>query len=412
MGSKEFPLVSVITPSYNQAEFIKETIESVWSQDYPNMEHIVVDGGSSDGTLDILNQYTHLGERFRFISEPDRGQSHAINKGLKMAKGEIIGWLNSDDTYLPGAIRKAVDALQGHPDWAVVYGNAYHVNQHNYILNHYPIKPFDRKSLFEFCIICQPAAFLRKDVFEAVGGVDETLHFCMDYDLWIRISKDYPIGYIAEYLANSRLHPACKSAVRIVDTGLPEIMKTSIKHFGTVANEWLYHYLRHHSDMGALWYLNLFKANKLFGETPEVSGLNRYPDLWVPPRFCQTIRSHPQNPLHILLLRGINDVFDDLEWHVFVDGRHTLSLPVPKGSFTLAIPAQSNETECRVDIFSSREIVPVEHGINEDTRAICYRIEEVIPLSLMEYKFYAEFQKGPSYVVKWVYQQRRPVPVL
>jgi glycosyltransferase involved in cell wall biosynthesis len=402
----------VITPSFNQAEFIRETIESIWSQDYPNLEHIVIDGGSTDGTVEILNEYTRMGKRFRFISEPDRGQSDAINKGLQMAKGEIIGWLNSDDVYLPGAISKAVEALSEHTDWAVVYGNAFHVNQNNYILNRYPIKPFDRKHLFEFCIICQPAAFVRKDVFEAVGGVDETLHFCMDYDLWIRISKDYPIGYIDEDLANSRLHPACKSAVRIVDTGLPEIIKTSVKHFGTVANDWLYHYLQHHADVGALWYLKLFKENRLFGHTPETVQLNRYPDLWAPPHIHQTLRIHPQYPLDMLLIQGINDVFDDLELFVFSDGRHIRSYPVAKGPFILEVPIRSKDSECKVDIFSSRHIVPFDHGINADTRAICYRIEDVLPLSATEYKFYQAFQQGPSCVLKWMYRNRRPVPRL
>ncbi|MGM0879648.1 MAG: glycosyltransferase family 2 protein [Bacillota bacterium] len=412
MNNQEFPLVSVITPSYNQADFIQETIDSVWAQDYPNLEHIVIDGGSTDGTVEILKKYTHLGERFRFISEPDHGQSDAINKGLKLANGEFIGWLNSDDTYLPGAISKAVDALREHSDWAVVYGNAYHVNQHNQILNPYPIKPFNRKHLFEFCIICQPAAFLRKDIFEAVGGVDETLHFCMDYDLWIRISKDYPIGYINEDLANSRLHPSCKSALRIVDTGLPEIIKTSMKHFGTVANDWLFHYLKHHSEIGGLWYLNLFKSNKLFGNTPKISRQNRYPDRWVPPRFHNTIQIHPQFPLHMLLIPGINDVFDDLQCTVFVNGLHTRSYPVAKGPFVLEIPIASKESECVVDIYSSKQIVPFDQGINEDTRAICFRVDDVIPLSSEEYKFYKEFQKGPPYVLNWLYRNRRPTPLL
>ena len=126
---KDLPLVSIITPSFNQAKFIEETIKSVLSQDYPNIEHIVVDGNSKDGTLEILKRYaSSLGNRFRFISEPDQGQSNAINKGVKMANGDIIGWLNSDDTYFPEAVKKGVNALQAQPELAMVYGKGYYID--------------------------------------------------------------------------------------------------------------------------------------------------------------------------------------------------------------------------------------------------------------------------------------------
>ncbi|NGY80944.1 glycosyltransferase [Bacillus megaterium] len=142
MKSKNYPLVTVITPSYNQAPFIRETIESVLTQDYSNLEYIVIDGGSNDGTLEILKGYNNIDSRFNFVSEPDKGQSEAINKGLKMAKGQIIGWLNSDDTYHPHAIRRAVKALVENPEWGMVYGNAYATDEENKILHSYPVESF------------------------------------------------------------------------------------------------------------------------------------------------------------------------------------------------------------------------------------------------------------------------------
>lgn len=236
------PLVSIITPSYQQDKFIQETIESVLSQDYPNLEHIVIDGGSTDSTVEILQSYNYLGERFRWVSEKDRGQSHAINKGLDMAKGEIIGWLNSDDTYMPHAVKRAVSALQQNPKWGMVYGRANYTDEQGEVLGPYPVEPFNRKRLYEGCIICQPAAFIRKEVFDTVGKIDEQFHFCMDYELWMRISKHYPIGFIKNVLATSRMHKDSKTMTKYFDVGLPEIIRASTKNYGSTSDQWLNQY--------------------------------------------------------------------------------------------------------------------------------------------------------------------------
>jgi glycosyltransferase involved in cell wall biosynthesis len=236
------PLVSIITPSYQQGQFIKETIESVLSQDYPNLEHIVIDGGSTDRTLGILQSYEHLGDRFRWVSEQDRGQSHAINKGLAMAKGEIIGWLNSDDTYMPHAVKKGVDALQQNIQWGMVYGRANYTDEKNQVIRPYPVERYNRKRLYDGCFICQPATFIRKEVLDTVGGIDENFQFCMDYDLWMRISKHYPIGFIEDVLATSRMHKDSKTMTQYFNVGLPEIIRASIKNYGSVSNQWLNQY--------------------------------------------------------------------------------------------------------------------------------------------------------------------------
>lgn len=404
------PLVSIITPSFNQGQFIEETIESILTQDYSNIEHIVVDGGSTDGTLEILEKYSKRDPRFRFISEPDRGQAHAINKGLKMAQGEIIGWLNSDDTYLPGAIDKAVNAFNINHNWAMVYGRGYHIDENNKIINSYPVKKYERlEDFFDFCIICQPAAFIRKDILESVGGLDESYHFSLDYDLWIRIAKKYPIGFIDHYLANTRLHADAKTTARVLDLGIPEIMKVSNTHFGTVANNWLYHFLTHHIECGSYWYLNLFKKYNVFGYMPKIKNMNRYADLWIPENFQIDIQINTDYPLEKLLIKGIVNEFEQISFYVSVNDKIVGDYSLENGSFELELPVLSNQSDCRINMISKQHFVPAHCS---DTRRLCFLVHEVLPLSKIEYEFYQAFQKGSRYVCNWLSQNRRSTPVL
>ena len=180
------PLVTVVTPSFKQGRFIRDTIDSVLSQDYPNVEYWVIDGGSSDETQDVLESYGH---RLSWVSERDQGQADAVNKGFRMAKGEIFGWLNSDDTYWPGAIRKVVQFFEANPDISMVYGEAYNVNAQGKIIERSPTEEFNYQRLAETCFICQPTVFLRRHVFEEVGPLDVTLHYCLDYEYWMRVEN-------------------------------------------------------------------------------------------------------------------------------------------------------------------------------------------------------------------------------
>jgi glycosyltransferase involved in cell wall biosynthesis len=205
------PLVSIVTPSYNQGQFIREAIESVLTQDYPNIEYLVVDGGSRDSTLDVLRCYHR---RVRWISEPDGGQADAINKGVAMTRGDIVAWLNSDDVYTPGAVSRAVEEIQAYPAVALVYGQAEEIDRSGAVIGPYTqIGPFDLQRLIHrLDFIVQPATFFRRAPFLAVGGLDTSLSYCFDYDLWIKLSLRFPAHYIPEVLARSRVYPETKTA--------------------------------------------------------------------------------------------------------------------------------------------------------------------------------------------------------
>jgi glycosyltransferase involved in cell wall biosynthesis len=234
----DVPLVTVVTPSLNHGRFIRETIESVLTQSHPRIEYLVMDGGSTDDTVAILESYR---DRLSWVSEPDGGQTQAINKGWRRARGTIIAYLNSDDTYLPGAIEKAVAGLRAHPEAGAVYGEGYHVDEAGRVIERYPTEPFDMTRLGQTCFICQPTVFLRREVVEGLGYLDESRRYCMDYDLWIRLAHVSRFAYLPEYLANTRMHPdtvthALRGPVHA------EILDTVYRHFGRVSSQWVYGY--------------------------------------------------------------------------------------------------------------------------------------------------------------------------
>ena len=232
------PLVTIVTPSYNQGRFIRETIESVLSQDYRPIEYMVFDGGSTDETTEVLKSY---GDRFYWVSEKDNGQSNAVNKGWSRASGQILGWLNSDDIYLPGAISRAVDFLNHHPEVVAVYGEGYHIEEDGRIIERYPTEPFNRQRLTETCYICQPTVFIRKAVLEEIGLLDENLRYCMDYDLWFRIARRYDFGYLTEYLACTRFYRGTKTLGQKVQVH-KEILEIVFRHNKSVPPSWVYAY--------------------------------------------------------------------------------------------------------------------------------------------------------------------------
>ena len=205
------PLVSVVTPSYNQGRFIRATIESVLSQDYPNVEYIVMDGGSTDETASVVKDYA---SRLTFISEKDRGQSHAINKGFQMARGSILSWLNSDDLYLPGSIDTAVRGFCDNPAAGAVYGEGYLIDGSGNQTGRFPwTEHFNLwKLAYLSDYVLQQTVYFRRDVLDEVGLLDEDLHYTMDWDILIRIGMKYGLAYIPEYMGCLREHPEAKSS--------------------------------------------------------------------------------------------------------------------------------------------------------------------------------------------------------
>ncbi len=234
----EPPPVSVVTPTLQMSRFLRDTIESVLGQDYPRLEYLVMDGGSTDGTVDLLRGY---GDRLRFVSEQDGGQADAVNRGFRATSGELFAFLNADDTYLPGAVGKAVRGFLENPGAAVVYGNGVHVDEQGDEIAPYPTQDFDRDALMRRCFICQPAAFISRSALEQVGLLDARLQVSLDYDLWIRLAKLYPFARVGGTLATSRMHAGNKTLAqrRLAYSESIEIVK---RHFGYVPLDWLHGY--------------------------------------------------------------------------------------------------------------------------------------------------------------------------
>jgi glycosyltransferase involved in cell wall biosynthesis len=210
-----WPLISIVTPSYNQGRFIEETMRSVLLQGYPDLEYIVIDGGSTDGSVDIIRKYEdylHV-----WISEKDGGQSDAINKGLRHANGLIANWLNSDDFLAPLALQKVADALSGEDETVGAVAGIGHKLDADHKIFYSPLPDrIDRETLLRAIDgwnFMQPACFFRKSVWDRCGPIRTDLHYCMDYAFWLTISKEYIFKVLKEDIAFINSHPAAKSVV-------------------------------------------------------------------------------------------------------------------------------------------------------------------------------------------------------
>jgi glycosyltransferase involved in cell wall biosynthesis len=224
------PLVSIVTPSYNHATYLEDTLRSVLEQTYPHIEHIVIDGASTDHTLEILQPYS---DHLTWISEPDAGQASAINKGFRLAQGEIWGWLNADDTLLPDAVQIAVQAFLQDPDVMMVYGEGFEIDAQGERVGRFAYtEPFDLSRLtMVLDYILQPTVFFRREIFQDMAMLDESLQWCFDWDLWIRIGQRFKVQYLPHYLANSRVYEQTKTS-RGGDKRFREIATVVRKHSG------------------------------------------------------------------------------------------------------------------------------------------------------------------------------------
>ncbi len=210
-------LVSIITPSFNQATYLEQTLRSVLEQGYAPLEYIVIDGASTDGSDIIISKYQ---DRLAYwISEKDSGQAEAINKGLQRARGEIVAWLNSDDYYLPNAIASAVRVFEENPEVVMIYGDMLAVNEQGQTINILKYRQLSLQDLLCFQIIGQPSVFLRRAALEKAGGLDPTFHFLLDHHLWIRVAQQGKILHVPQIWAAARYHAQAKNRLRAVEFG-------------------------------------------------------------------------------------------------------------------------------------------------------------------------------------------------
>ncbi len=226
------PLVSIVTPSFNQAQFLERTIRSVLGQEYPNIEYIIVDGGSTDGSVAIIKKYE--GRLAWWVSEQDKGQTDAINKGFERAKGEILAWINSDDTYNPGAVNDAVKYLVENPDVAMVYADCNFIGENDEIIGKFKSAQTDYRRLREgYVHIPQQTMFFRAKYWRELGPLDPSFYFAMDYDLWTRIAARAPIQYLpGRVWSNFRIHTASKTNLADV-RGWDEMLRVHYRDGGS-----------------------------------------------------------------------------------------------------------------------------------------------------------------------------------
>jgi glycosyltransferase involved in cell wall biosynthesis len=393
---EQWPRIGLVTPSFNMAPFLEDTIASVLSQDYPHLDYIVMDGGSTDGTPSLLRSYE---DRLRWRSEPDSGQGDAVNKGFHAVTGEIFTFLNADDTYLPGALSAIAGHFRRNPSAGMIYGEAYHVDTHGKILDRYPTRPFDIDSLNAQCFICQPAAFMLREAFADAGMINSGLHYALDYDLWIRLARSYSVAKVDDYLATSRMHLDNKtlSSRRQV---YQEIISVTRAHYGYVPYEWLHGYACYLLDRKDQYFdrsrpsipsyllalllgarhnphqLQRYWADWLHGTGIGAEFTSRWDDGWISRRY-ETTLSLPPHPVTLRVSGKHAAPISRQRLRLSLDG-HTLRdwFEVPPGPFTLELPLPPAASPARFVIEARRTWRP-RHGDYRRLSVVIDKLEQV-----------------------------------
>jgi hypothetical protein len=408
------PLVqlSVLMPSLNQAAFIERAVHSVFAQAGKALELVVMDGGSTDGTPALLARLgSEFGPALRWSSAPDNGPGHALNKALAAARGSLIGWLNADDVYTPGAVQRALAHLDAHPQHWMVYGHGEHIDAQDQPLGAYPSQPPQAglQGFAQGCFICQPTVFLRRAALRGIGGFDESQRTAFDLALWLRLFSRHPdrIGWIEAVQARSRLHGACLTLTQRSQV-TRESMALLARHLGAAPLHWL----QSHVDellathpFGQITgdpraHVEAFAASVANLLTPYAQALMRQ---WLAAdariRLARPDACLQLEPDGWLLAQSVLRVRAGSWRSVRLVGRHVSPLPGPlvlqvlqpdgrwlphavsgHGPFDLqiALPASAATADQRLRIVTSGGFIPSQHeAASDDDRRLACRIDDL-----------------------------------
>ncbi len=386
------PLVTIVTPSFNQGRFIRATIESVLSQDYPHIEYIIMDGGSTDETAAVAAAYA---DRLTWITEADRGQSHAINKGFRLARGEIVAWINSDDVLSPGAVSRAVAALQRSPNLGAVYGEGNLMDESGRVTGRFPAtEPFNLwKLIHVWDYILQQSVYFRRRVVEEVGYLDEDLNWSLDWDLLIRIGRRYDLGYIPHEMGALREYGAAKTFSgghrrfrELVRTQRryghhrypPGYVLYGLDTYQGILSRWLERYTPDRVSAAVRSKVNTAVAARMTRVLREAQGI--YAGGWATSRVEWMV---PSIHRRVRISGSVPEVSPDLDSQsieVEVGGRITGGGRVGFGDFAIEVelPAANGEAHPLMVLHAARTTPAAAVGLLPEQRPVAYVLRDIV----------------------------------